>query len=148
MTTFICCGKKKKKIPKIKNFGKCFCSIRLFLNIGKWFEPRGISCLSCVIVWVRVVFRKTVVGDSCFDYLSASHLQSQVKSILQMIVSTLLVVLIPIHCIWISKYCSVCFIRDIQHRKLSKAWCHFNPFNPKLIMQILPTIQEENDWVM
>ena len=23
-----------------------------------------------------------------------------------------------------------------------------NPFNPKLIMQILPTIQEENDWVM
>ena len=24
----------------------------------------------------------------------------------------------------------------------------FNPFNPKLIMQILPTIQEENDWVM
>ena len=24
----------------------------------------------------------------------------------------------------------------------------FNPFNPKLIMQILPTIQEENDWVV
>ena len=24
----------------------------------------------------------------------------------------------------------------------------FNPFNPKLIMQILPTIQEENNWVM
>ena len=23
-----------------------------------------------------------------------------------------------------------------------------NPFNPKLIIQILPTIQEENDWVM
>ena len=23
-----------------------------------------------------------------------------------------------------------------------------NPFNPKLIMQILPTIQGENDWVM
>ena len=23
-----------------------------------------------------------------------------------------------------------------------------NPFNSKLIMQILPTIQEENDWVM
>ena len=27
--------------------------------------------------------------------------------------------------------------------------CHlFNSFNPKLVMQILPTIQEENDWVM
>ena len=25
---------------------------------------------------------------------------------------------------------------------------YFNPFNPNLIMQILPTIQEENDWVM
>ena len=24
----------------------------------------------------------------------------------------------------------------------------FNPFTPKLIMQILPTIQEENDWVV
>ena len=24
----------------------------------------------------------------------------------------------------------------------------FNPFTPKLIIQILPTIQEENDWVM
>ena len=27
--------------------------------IGKWFEPRSISCLSCVIVRVRVVFKKT-----------------------------------------------------------------------------------------
>ena len=33
-----------------------------------------------VIVRVRVVFRKTVVGDWCFDCLSGSHLQSQVKS--------------------------------------------------------------------
>ena len=30
---------------------------------GKWFEPRSVSCLSCVIVRVRVVFRKTVGGD-------------------------------------------------------------------------------------
>ena len=28
----------------------------------------------------EVVFRKTVVGDCRFDYLSGSHLQSQVKS--------------------------------------------------------------------
>ena len=38
---------------------------------GKWFEPRNISCLSCVIIQVRVVFRKTVVGDWCVDYLSS-----------------------------------------------------------------------------
>ena len=31
---------------------------------------------------------------------------------------------------------------------ISVLLCTFNPFNPKLIMQILPTIQEENDWVM
>ena len=30
--------------------------------VGKWFEPRSISCLSCVIAWVRVVLRKTVAG--------------------------------------------------------------------------------------
>ena len=30
-----------------------------------------------VIVWVRVVLRKTVVGDCRFDYLRGSHLQSQ-----------------------------------------------------------------------
>ena len=50
---------------------------------GKWFEPRSISFLSCVIVCVRVVFRKTVVGDWCFNYLSGSHLQSQVKSLMR-----------------------------------------------------------------
>ena len=39
-----------------------------------------LRCLSCVIVRVRVVFRKTVVGDCRFDSVSGSHLQSQVKS--------------------------------------------------------------------
>ena len=43
---------------------------------GKWFEPRGISYLFGMIFWVRVVFRKTVVSDWRFDYLSGSHLQS------------------------------------------------------------------------
>ena len=38
------------------------------------------TCWFVVIVRVKVVFRKTVVGDWCFDYLSSSHLQSQVKS--------------------------------------------------------------------
>ena len=32
-------------------------------QIGKWFEPRGISYWFVVIVRVKVVFRKTVVGD-------------------------------------------------------------------------------------
>ena len=31
--------------------------------------------LSSAIVWVRIVFRKTVLGDWCFDYLSSGHLQ-------------------------------------------------------------------------
>ena len=56
------------------------------VRFGKWFEPRGISYRFSVIVQVRVVFRKTVVGDWCFDYLSGSHLQSQVKSGRQMMV--------------------------------------------------------------
>ena len=30
---------------------------------GKWFEPRGISYLFGMIIQVKVVFRKTVVGD-------------------------------------------------------------------------------------
>ena len=37
---------------------------------------------------MRVVFRKTGVGDSRSDYLSGSHLQSQVKSPRQMILFT------------------------------------------------------------
>ena len=35
-----------------------------------------------MLVWVRVVFRKTVFGDR--HYLSGSHLQGQVKSLRQM----------------------------------------------------------------
>ena len=31
--------------------------------LGKWFEPRGISYWFVVNVRVKVVFRKTVVGD-------------------------------------------------------------------------------------
>ena len=28
---------------------------------GEWLEPRGISCLSSVIILLRVVFRETVL---------------------------------------------------------------------------------------
>ena len=45
----------------------------------KWFEPRSISSLYSVIIWVRVVLKRTVVGDWRFDNLSKSHLL--VKSI-------------------------------------------------------------------
>ena len=48
----------------------------ILFSIGKWFEPRGISYFFIVITWVRVVFRKTAVGDCCFDYLSGSNLQA------------------------------------------------------------------------
>ena len=34
----------------------------LFIS-GEWFEARGVGYLFGVIVQVRVVFRKTVVGD-------------------------------------------------------------------------------------
>jgi len=30
---------------------------------SKWFEPRSISSSYVVIVWVRVVLKRTVVGD-------------------------------------------------------------------------------------
>ena len=48
----------------------------------KWFKPRSISSYS-VIVQVRVVQKRNVVGDGCFDNLSGSHLQSQVNSVCQ-----------------------------------------------------------------
>ena len=69
------------------------------MEYGKWFEPRGISYLFGVIVQVRIVFRKTVVGDWRFDNLSGSHLQSQVKSRHQkMVFMPLVMVLIAQFC--------------------------------------------------
>ena len=50
------------------------------LSNSKWFEPRSISSSYCVIVWARVVLKRTVVGDWRFDNLSGSHLQSQVNN--------------------------------------------------------------------
>ena len=63
------------------------------MRIGKWFESRSISCLSSVIVRVRVVSRKTVVGDLRFDYLGGTVvLQIQMKSPHQMMVFMPLVI--------------------------------------------------------
>ena len=48
------------------------------LESGKWFEPRSLSRLCGLIVRVRVVSKRTVVGDidRRFDNLSGSHHQS------------------------------------------------------------------------
>ena len=48
---------------------------------SKWFEPRSIISSYSVIVRVRVVLKRTVVGDWRFDNLSGSHLHSQVNSV-------------------------------------------------------------------
>jgi len=42
-----------------------------------------------VIVWVKVVLKRTVVGHWRFDNLSGSHLQSQVNSVCQMMMMML-----------------------------------------------------------
>ena len=54
---------------------------------------------SSVSVWVRGVFRKTVVGDWHFNYLSGSHLQSQDKSFHQVMV------FMPLVVVWIGQFC-------------------------------------------
>ena len=40
-----------------------------------------------VIIKVRVVLKRTVAGNGCFDNLSGSYLQSQVNSVSHVIVS-------------------------------------------------------------
>ena len=68
-----------------------FSHIRLGRNqlMQKERKAKVTSYLFGVIAQVRVVFRKTVVGDWRFDYLSGSHLQSQVKIGCQMMAFTL-----------------------------------------------------------
>ena len=50
---------------------------------GKWFEPRSLSLLCGLTVRVRVVPRRTAVGDidRRFDNLSGSHHQSHVNCV-------------------------------------------------------------------
>ena len=50
-------------ITSVKFNGMCVTRVAESKCHGKWFEPRGISYLFGVIVRVKVVFRKTVVGD-------------------------------------------------------------------------------------
>ena len=57
-------GQKSLSLGKLKLVAArpdCMCPNIFYF--GKWFEPRGISYLFGVIIWVKVVFRKTVVGD-------------------------------------------------------------------------------------
>ena len=50
-------------------------------NIVNSFEPMSVSSSFSVIFRVRVVLKRTVVGDRQFDNMSWSRLQSQVKSV-------------------------------------------------------------------
>ena len=60
-----------------------YCKLHIMLSHGKWFEPRSLSRLCGLIVRVRVVPRRTVVGDidRRFDNLSGSHHQSHVNCV-------------------------------------------------------------------
>ena len=73
-------------------------------NPGLFISTLSIICLAGVRV--RVVFRKTFVGDLHFDYLSGSHLQSQVTSRPQMMV------FMPLILVWIGQFC-----RDVIGRQ-------------------------------
>ena len=65
-----------------------------------WTEGYQLNMFGA-IVQVRVVFRKTVVGDWRFDYLSGSHLQSQVKTCRQMMVFACM----PWVGVWSGQFC-------------------------------------------
>jgi len=56
-------------------------SISLFeiYHFCKWFDPRSISNSYSVIVRVKVVLKRTVVGDRPFDNLSGSQVNSVVR---------------------------------------------------------------------
>lgn len=51
------------------------CVISNSVQSSKWFEPGSISRSSQMLVWARVVLKRTAVGDGCFDNPSGSHLQ-------------------------------------------------------------------------
>ena len=55
-----------------------------------------------MIIQVRVVLRKTValVTDRCFNYLSGSHLQSQVRRLCHQ-----MMVFMPLVVVWIGQFC-------------------------------------------
>ena len=54
---FFFCRKIYKNVAEIKG------RVTRFTYHSKWLEPRSISSSYCVIVWVRVVLKRTVVGD-------------------------------------------------------------------------------------
>ena len=57
---------------------------RFMIWAQKWICVWGYtSCLYSVIVHLRVVLKRAVVGDWHFNNLSGSHLQSQVNSVCQ-----------------------------------------------------------------
>ena len=77
---FVCCSELFKK-HSLKTEG--LSSVNCLLWHSKWFEPRSIDSSYCVIVRVRVVLKRIVVGGWHFNNLSGSYLQSQVNSVCQ-----------------------------------------------------------------
>ena len=111
---------------KWKHKATLYAAFNWILLKSKWFEPRSISYVFGVIFRVRIVFRKTVVCDWHFDYLSGSHLQSQVKSQRQM------TVFMPLVLVLIGQFC-----RDVICCKTWKLWwlvsCCFAVFDPSIV---------------
>ena len=86
---------------------------------------------------MKVVFRKTVVGDWCFYYLSGSHLQSQVKSRRQMMV------FMPLVLVLIGQFCrdQIGYPHPEDHDKPITDTPGFKPFT---IVYILIYIKGSN----
>ena len=59
-------------------------ALKICFTIGVAYKT--FFSLSCVIIRVRVVPKRTVVGDCRFNNLSGSHLMSQVSSVCQLMV--------------------------------------------------------------
>ena len=95
--------------------------------VANGLNLRSISCLSCVIVRVKVVFRKNVVGDWRFDYLNGIRRRSQMKSLCQMMV------FMPLIVVLIGQFC-----RDMIGRQdLKLQWlvgCFIVTFDPCIVL--------------
>ena len=78
---------KFKTCKMVRLFLKNTLTVSLIIVNGLNPCARSISTSYSVIVRVRVVLKRTVVGDWHFDNLSGSHLESQVNSICQSVMS-------------------------------------------------------------
>ena len=56
-------GELRSRVIALFDSTWVFLLLSFYIFLSKWFEPRSISSSYCVIVWVRVVLKRTVVGD-------------------------------------------------------------------------------------